>query len=134
MEHYSWHWSKAFKLHLSWALNSKATSLMHSYLTKKKQRINIGTTYSSLRNIVFSVPKESVLGTLLFSTFLCDLFHLMRHIDFASYADDSRSYNMSDDIDQVVSTLMLFKILLHLFSNDSQWNVNKPWKVSLIGK
>ena len=68
MEHCSWHWSKAFKLYLSWKRKRKTTDgyisikLMHSYLTRKKEGTDIGTTYSSLRDIIFSVPQGSVSG------------------------------------------------------------------------
>ena len=62
---------------------------MHSYLTERKQRTKIGSSYSLWRDIIFGVTQGSILGLLLFNIFLCDLFLLMKYIDLASYADDN---------------------------------------------
>ena len=39
--------------------------------------------------MLFGVPQSSILGTLLFNSFVCDLFLIMNKADFASFADDN---------------------------------------------
>ena len=44
------------------------------YLTGRKQRAKINSSFSSYLDIFHSVPQGSILGPLLFNLFLCDLF------------------------------------------------------------
>ena len=46
-----------------------ALKLVHNYLSNRKQRTKINSTYSSLLEIIFRVPQGSILGPLLFNTF-----------------------------------------------------------------
>ena len=61
---------------------------MRNYLKNKKQRTKRKLSYSSWKEILFEIPQRSVLGPLLFSMFLCDMFFLMSETEFASHADD----------------------------------------------
>ena len=64
-----------------------ALKLIQSYLSNRKQKTKINSTYSSRNEILFGVPQGLILGPLLFNTFLCDLFWIMREIEFASFVD-----------------------------------------------
>ena len=66
-----------------------ALKLVHSYLSNRKQRIKINSSYSSWLEIFWGVPKGSILGPLLFNVFLIDLFFIIENTDIASYADDN---------------------------------------------
>ena len=46
-----------------------ALKLVHNYLSNRKQRSKINSTYSSLLKILFGVPQGSILGPLLFNIF-----------------------------------------------------------------
>ena len=46
-----------------------ALKLIHSYLTNRKQRVNINLSYSSWEEILFGIPQGSILGPLLFNIF-----------------------------------------------------------------
>ena len=82
-----------------------AIKLAHNYLSNRKQRIKINSSYSSLLEIIFGVPQGSILGPLLFNNLLIDLFFIIEHIDIASYADDNTPYVSADNIDGVIKTL-----------------------------
>ena len=53
-----------------------ALKLVHSFLTNRMQRVKIGSTYSSAKQISIGIPQGDVLGSLLFNIFINDLFLL----------------------------------------------------------
>ena len=57
------------------------------------------------QDILFGVPQGSILGLLLFNIFLADLFFTLNNIEIANYADDTTPYSVSDDIDDLISSL-----------------------------
>ena len=68
----------------------KSVTLVHSYLTGRKQRVKIDHIYSSWEKIYFGDLQGSVLGPLLFNIFVCDLFDFMDdNVNIGSYADNT---------------------------------------------
>ena len=92
------------KLH-AYGLSMSSLKLIHSYLTKRKQRVKINDVYSSWTEILFGVPQGSILGPLLFNIYLCDLFMFITDFDIASYADDNTPYATEKDLKDVFSNL-----------------------------
>ena len=94
---------------------------VHSYLKNRMQRTKINSEYSSWEKIMFGVRQGSVLGTLLFNIFLCDLYLIMKNIDIASYADDNTPYTTGNSIEEVIQKLEnATKTLFQWFSDNQR--------------
>ena len=82
----------------TYGFNMSTLRFVHSYLKNRMQRTKINSEYSSWKEIIFGVPHGSILGSLLFSIFLCDLSLIMENIDIASFADDNSPYTTGNSI------------------------------------
>ena len=112
------------KLH-AYGFSFAALRLIHSYLTNRKQRTKVNSSYSSWEEILFGVPQGSILRPLLFNIFLCDMFFVMNDIDSASYADDNTPYVSSDSIEDVIRILENDSIKLFKWFSDNMMKANK---------
>ena len=63
-----------------YGFHRNALKLIYSFLTNRMQRVKIGSTYSSAKEILIGIPQGSVLGPLLFNIFINGLFSIdMEH-------------------------------------------------------
>ena len=72
----------------------------------------VGHAYGSWKEISYGIPQRSILGLLLFSIFLCDLFYFLAGVAVASYADDTTPYTVNKTNYLVVKEIEHFSEIL----------------------
>lgn len=115
----------------AYGLSDKSLELIYDYLTCRKQRCKVGSTYSGWLDMVIGVPQGSVLGPLLFNIFLNDIFLFISESDICNFADDTTLYAIGKTIDQVIYKLEIdSKISISWLNNNSL--VPNPDKFQLM--
>ena len=101
-----------------------ASKLIHNYLSHRKQRTKINSSYSSWEEILFGVPQCSILGPLFFNIFVSDLFSVLNDVEFASYADFNTPYVVKNNIRSVIKSLKKTRVELFEWFSDKQMKAN----------
>ena len=73
-------------------------SWFSSYLSNRSLSIQIGSTVSNKEEIVCGVPQGSVLGPLLFSIYVNDIYRCCQNFDFYLCADDTNLLYSNKDL------------------------------------
>ena len=111
----------------AYGIEKKSLSLIHSYLSNRKQRVKINSDYSPWGDVKCGVPQGSILGPLLFNVFICDLFMFMPNHTIANYADDNTPYSTGSNMNEVILDLQLSGNILFswLKNNGMKANTDK---------
>ena len=117
----------------AYGFDESSLTLLHSYLTDRKQRVKIGSVFSLWKNIISGVPQGSVLGPLLFNIFLNDLLLILSNI--CNFADDSTLFAMDKKLDNVCHKLEIDikNTLKWLHDNSMSVNASK-FQLMFLGK
>ena len=98
----------------AYGFEDSATSLISDYLSKRYQRVKIGSVFSSYLEISKGVPQGSILGPILFNIFLNDLIFFIQETEVCNFADDTTIYSYS----------LNYKEAAHKLSNDTHIVLN----------
>ena len=93
----------------AYGFEDSATSLISGYLSKRCQRVKIGSVFSSYLEILRGVPQVSILEPILFNILINDLIFFIQEIEVCNFADDTTIYSCS----------LNYKEAAHKLSNDA---------------
>ena len=90
---------------IAYGFEKQSINFIYSYLIKRKQRTKVDSV--NPWEILFSgVLQGSVLGPLLFITYICDMFfETPANIEFVGYADDNTLYAYSLNVENMLDNL-----------------------------
>ena len=86
-------------------LQPTALKQMENHLTGRFQRTKVSNSYSSWSEIIAGVPQGSILGPLLFNSFLNYLFLYPEETFLGNYVDDNTLYSAGNTIESVKKAL-----------------------------
>ena len=79
--------------------------MIHNYLTNRKQRTKVSSSYSDRYDIVRDVPAGSILGPLFFNLFIDDLFIFIEGTNICNFSDDNTIYSCSINLQTILIDL-----------------------------
>ena len=87
-----------------YGFSKESLKLIKRYLTNRLQRTKLNTGFSKWAEILFGIPKGFLLGPLLFSIYINDLFFLMENTNICNY--DNTTFDSFDACDSDFQNLI----------------------------
>ena len=96
----------------------------NSYLSNRKQFVEINNIRSDCSPVLFCIPQRSILGPLMFIIYVNDMHNSSDFFKFVQYADDTSLFNSmsafqdSDTINKVYKWLCINKLSLNNYTEN----------------
>ena len=87
-------------------LDSGSLNLLLDYVTFRKQKTKVGSTYSKWSKIRRRIPQGSILGPLLFNIFINDTFMIIEESDIWNFSDDDTLYSCGETLTEIKENLI----------------------------
>ena len=101
----------------TYIFNETSLKVIISYLKNRTQTTKVGSSFSELLNIIYSILLGSILGPLLFIIYIyiyyifiyiynvCDLFIVNKDVKLFSYGEDTISFITGMSFEQIIPEL-----------------------------
>ena len=77
----------------AYGLNTNSLRFIFDYLSCRKQRTKVGSTYSNCSELLRGIPQGSILAPLLFNIFINDIFFFIEKSEICNFADENTLYS-----------------------------------------
>ena len=85
--------------------DTNSLRFIFDYLSSRKQRTKMGSTYSNWSKILRVIPQGSILGPLLFNIFINDIFFFIEKSEICNFADDNTLYSCDRNLLRIKENL-----------------------------
>ena len=108
----------------AYGFDYKSLKLISSFLSNRKYRTKINSSFSEWKHLLIGIPQRSVLGSLSFNIYMCDLFLFMSESNVANYADDTTLYACEKNLPGVERKLESESLILFNWFQDYYLKAN----------
>ena len=114
------------KLHC-YGIRGLVNTWIKSYLTERKQYVNVDNCSSDIKNVLCGIPQGSIIGPKLFTLYINDICNVSKLLRFILFADDTNIFYSGNDLDIMCKLLSdeLEKLHVWFCVNKLSLNVNK---------
>ena len=85
----------------AYGITKNSLRLIQNYLSQRKQRVRVGSSYSEWVEIILGVPQRSILEPILFNVFINDLLLFIKETDICNFADNTTLFACGKELDTI---------------------------------
>ena len=79
--------------------------MIHNFLTNRKQKTKVSSSYNDWYDIVRGVPQALILGALFLNLLINDLFLFTERTNICNFADDNTTYSCNINLQTILNDL-----------------------------